>query len=304
MTGVDVALGQLEALVALADEGSFTRAGHLLGLTQSAVSRAIATLERRLGAPVAHRGTSRVALTDLGEQVVVHARRIQGDLDAVAELARRPVGELRVGAVASALVRAVPAAVDRLRAQRPACVVWTVQGDDDELADWYAAGTIDLAVSTWDTQRFTDPGNSQASVTSPSRHRELQDAFLAVLPARHPLASADRVGLRALVEAGVADPGGTCGPQLAAGFTAHGVPWAPAHVVRDAATVLSMSAADITLGVLPALAAPSPPPPRVVLRPLDPPLSRSVYIHHRDTPEAIRLGELLAQPRDARSNIA
>jgi len=112
----------------------------------------------------------------------------------------------------------------------------------------------------------------------------------------HPLATADRVGLRALVEAGVADPGGTCGPQLAAGFTAHGVPWAPAHVVRDAATVLSMAAADITLGVLPALAAPSLPPPKVVLRPLDPPLSRSVYIHYRDTPEATRLGELLAQP--------
>ncbi|WP_236051369.1 LysR family transcriptional regulator substrate-binding protein [Nonomuraea cypriaca] len=121
------------------------------------------------------------------------------------------------------------------------------------------------------------------------------DEFLAVVPRRHPLAGRDRAGLAELVEAGVADPGGTCGPLLAEGFEAHGVEWRPAHVVRDVATVLAMADAGITAGVVPAIAAPRPAPPGVVLLPLDPPLHRTVYIRYRSGDDrAALLAEHLA----------
>ncbi|MEU6720479.1 LysR family transcriptional regulator [Nonomuraea sp. NPDC046802] len=261
---MDIAVGHLEALLALEEHGSFTRAGQALGLTQSAVSRAIAALEHRLGAAVVHRGPSGATLTSVGHEVAAHARAVLEHLRAIEALrGRQP--RLRVGAVASALVRFVPEAAARLGPDRPALVV---QGEDDELAAWLADETIDLAVTTTPCAG----GEEETAIT---------DEFLAVLPRRHPLARRDRVGLADLVAAGVADPGGTCGPLLAAGYAAHGVEWRPAHVVRDVPTVLAMAEAEITAGVVPAIAAPRPAPPGVVLLPLDPPLHRTVYLRHR-----------------------
>lgn len=262
---MDVTIGQAEALLAVEAYGGFTRAGAALGVTQSAVSRAVAALERRLGGPLVHRGRDGATLTELGRRVAAHARPAVDHLRAIEELSTGAAApRLRVGAVASALVRLVPGAVARLRRDWPTGEVLTVQGDDDELAAWLAEETIDLAVTT-------RPG--------PAPY-ELTDPFLAVLPRGHPLARTDRIALADLVAAGVADPGGSCGPLLAAGFAAHGVEWRPDHVVRDVPTVIAMAAAGITAGVTPALAAPDPVPAGVRLLPLDPPLHRTLYIRH------------------------
>lgn len=281
---MDLSVGQIEALIALGEHGSFTRAAQELGLTQSAVSRAIASLERRLGAPVVYRGPGGASLTALGRQAAEHAHAAMRHLHAIQDLAATAdAPQLRVGAVASALVRLVPGALDRLRSDWPASQVLTVQGDDDELAAWLADQTIDLAVTT---QPRDNPRQGQL---------ELTDEFLAVLPRHHWLSRGDRVGLADLITAGVADPGGSCGPLLAAGFAAHGLAWRPDHVVRDVPTVLAMAAAGITAGVTPALAVPCPAPPGVALLPLNPPLHRTLYIRYHDRhTHAKSLAELLA----------
>ncbi|WP_158891597.1 LysR family transcriptional regulator [Amycolatopsis anabasis] len=269
---MELTVRQVEALLALEEHGSFTLAGRALGLTQSAMSRAVAALERRIGGPLVHRGPDGAALTALGRQAAEHARAALGHLRAIEALGgRADAPRLRVGAVASALVRLVPGALVRLTREWPASDVLTVRGDDDELAAWLAADTIDLAVTT----RPRDARDATATEV------ELTDQFLAVLPRHHLLARGDRVGLAEFARAGVADPGGTCGPLLAAGFAAHGVAWRPDHVVRDVATVLAMAAAGITAGVVPALAAPRPAPAGVTLLPLDPPLRRTLYVRHR-----------------------
>ncbi|TCP53986.1 DNA-binding transcriptional LysR family regulator [Tamaricihabitans halophyticus] len=260
----------LEALLAIAEHGSFTRAAQSLGRTQSAVSRAIAGLEHQLGAPVIHRGTDGAVLTELGQQAARHGKLAMHELHAIESLAMRAnAPRLRVGAIASALPRLVPEATSALHRSWPHATVWTVQGDDDELADWLAEETIDLAITS--QPRTADPAEAQLS---------LLDEFLAVVPHQHPLAQSERVPLAALTAAGVADPGGTCGPQLAAGFAANGVPWQPDHLVRDVSTVLAMAKAGITAGVVPALAVPRQPPPGVALRPLDPVLHRQLYVRY------------------------
>ncbi|MEV0057505.1 LysR family transcriptional regulator substrate-binding protein [Saccharopolyspora shandongensis] len=192
--------------------------------------------------------------------------------------------QLRVGAVASALVRLVPNALSLLLSDWPASRVLTVQGDDDELTAWLAADTIDLAVTT----QPCDGG--RAAIEG---QLEIADEFLAVLPRHHPRGSGGRIGLAEIVNAGVADPGGTCGPLLAAEFAARGVRWRPDHVVRDAETVLAMVAAGITAGIVPALAVPSPVPPEVALLPLDPPLHRPVYIRHARNQHAETFARIL-----------
>ncbi|WP_017935885.1 LysR family transcriptional regulator [Nocardioides sp. Iso805N] len=82
---------QLEYFLAVADTGSFTRGAERVGVVQSAVSAAIAQLERQLGAKLLERGYHRVGLTAEGEALLPHARAV---LDAI-ESARDAVGAAR-----------------------------------------------------------------------------------------------------------------------------------------------------------------------------------------------------------------
>ena len=60
-------LGRLAAFVAVADAGSFTAAAERMRMTKSAVSQAVALLERELGAQLLQRSTRKLAITEAGE---------------------------------------------------------------------------------------------------------------------------------------------------------------------------------------------------------------------------------------------
>lgn len=71
----------LQLLVAIADAGSFTAAGARLGLTPSAVSKAVTRVEARLGVRLLQRTTRRVGLTDAGEAYVARGRQLIADFE-------------------------------------------------------------------------------------------------------------------------------------------------------------------------------------------------------------------------------
>ncbi len=75
-------LHELEVFVAVADAGSFTKAGTRLRLSPPAVTRAISALEDRLGARVFSRTTRSLTITDVGQRFLEGARRVLVDLDA------------------------------------------------------------------------------------------------------------------------------------------------------------------------------------------------------------------------------
>lgn len=77
---------ELRALVACAELGSASRAAEALNLTQSAVSRAIRSLEDRLGVRLFLRVRQRLVLSDAGRAMVHDAEAILGDLDASARM--------------------------------------------------------------------------------------------------------------------------------------------------------------------------------------------------------------------------
>ena len=74
-------LHELEVFVAVADAGSFAKAGTRLRLSPPAVTRAISALEDRLGARVFNRTTRSLTITDVGQRFLESARRILTDLD-------------------------------------------------------------------------------------------------------------------------------------------------------------------------------------------------------------------------------
>jgi DNA-binding transcriptional LysR family regulator len=69
-------LGQLKIFLAVIDHGGFRRAAARLYLSQPAVSRHIADLERSLGVGLFHREKGRVWLTAAGERFAERAQRI------------------------------------------------------------------------------------------------------------------------------------------------------------------------------------------------------------------------------------
>ncbi|HZV11313.1 MAG TPA: LysR family transcriptional regulator, partial [Novosphingobium sp.] len=94
----------LALFAAVAQAGSFSAAGRLLGLSPSAVSRAVDRIEARLGVRLLLRSTRALALTAEGRSYLQAARRILADLDdAEQQIADQaaPRGRLRISAALS-----------------------------------------------------------------------------------------------------------------------------------------------------------------------------------------------------------
>ena len=93
-------LSGIATFVAVARAASFTQAGEILGISKSAVGKAEARLEQRLGVKLFHRTTRRLALTADGEAYfAVCARALEGIAEAQSSLGTLlmvPAGRLRV----------------------------------------------------------------------------------------------------------------------------------------------------------------------------------------------------------------
>lgn len=93
-------LSGIATFVAAARAASFTQAGEVLGISRSAVGRAVARLEQRVGVKLFHRTTRRLSLTADGEAYfAVCARALEGIAEAEGALGSRlaePAGRLRI----------------------------------------------------------------------------------------------------------------------------------------------------------------------------------------------------------------
>lgn len=98
-------LRQLRCLVAVADNGTFTDAAIELGVSQAAVSRAVAALEAELGVTLLHRTTRRVEVSGIGQSVLARARRILAEVAELHRAVEETRSELRLGYAWSALGR-------------------------------------------------------------------------------------------------------------------------------------------------------------------------------------------------------
>jgi LysR family transcriptional regulator for metE and metH len=91
---VKLEIRHLRLLTAVAEEGSVTRAGRRLHLTQSALSHQLRDAEEKLGTPLFLRLGRKMLLTPAGEQMLGSARRVLAELHA----AEAQVGDLNGGA--------------------------------------------------------------------------------------------------------------------------------------------------------------------------------------------------------------
>jgi DNA-binding transcriptional LysR family regulator len=96
-------LDDLQALLAVGREQSFTKAAAKLGVSQSALSQTIRQLEARLGVRLLTRTTRSVSPTEAGERLMRTAgprfEEIEAELAALSELREKPAGTIRITAM-------------------------------------------------------------------------------------------------------------------------------------------------------------------------------------------------------------
>ncbi|MXM68591.1 LysR family transcriptional regulator [Streptomyces sp. HUCO-GS316] len=143
-------LRQLEYLVAVAEEASFTKAAARVFVTQPCVSAQIRRLERELGRDLLDRGGRTVRLTGVGAAVLPHARAVlaavDGVRDAVENVSGVVQGQVALGSVASSLSLRLPELVADFSERYPAVEISLSEGSTEQLVDAVRAGRIDVAV--------------------------------------------------------------------------------------------------------------------------------------------------------------
>ena len=120
---MDNRLGEMEAFLQVVRQGSFAAAAKALRQTPSAVSRAVARLEARLGVALLRRTTRSLTLTPEGEAYRDQAADLMAELDAIerrlTRLSAEPSGRLRVNASVPYGTHVVLPVLPRFLAQYP-----------------------------------------------------------------------------------------------------------------------------------------------------------------------------------------
>lgn len=239
---------QLQYLIALDDEGSFTRAAEHAHVAQPALSRQIQKLERELGLPLVDRTTRRVALTAAGHEVVAAARRALGELEALkqslCQTTKLLQGSVTIGVTQTPGPMDIPRELAAFSRRYPGVELIVREGLSVSLAAELREDRLDVAVVS--------------GINSRERH-QLQfepcrvECLVALLPAEHRLASRQRLSIADLRnERFVSFPPGATIRQAVdrAAAKAAFVPRASIET-NDAGRAMSLVAEGLGVAVLP-----------------------------------------------------
>jgi DNA-binding transcriptional LysR family regulator len=188
-------LRHLRYFVAVAEEGTFTRAAARVHVAQPGVSAQIRQLERELGQPLLDRSGRRVRLTDAGAAALPHARAAlaaaAGVKDAVDELAGLVRGHITIGTVTSLSSDGgfdLPALLAAYHRDHPNVEITLSAADSDTLIRSLRDGRLDLGVLGLGS---TAPEDLDVRVV-------VTEPLVAVVSPAHPLAGKATVTLAAL----------------------------------------------------------------------------------------------------------
>ncbi len=143
-------LYQLETFRAVAREQSFTRAGEFLGLTQPAVTRQIAALERELGVDLIERRGRTFGLTAAGRLVEEQAAQVLAAAEQLKsrllELANPRSGEVSVSCVTTVGLHTLPSLIEEFGSRYPEVRVRVWSGRMDGVIERLLTGRADIGL--------------------------------------------------------------------------------------------------------------------------------------------------------------
>ncbi len=209
-------LRQLQALVAIADHGSFSAAASSLRTVQSNVSTHVARLERELGVQLVDRHGA--VLTEEGVAVVERARRVAAEIDAcvadVASMRSELVGTVHLGMIGTTARWLAPLLLERTSTDHAGVRLVIGDGTSSTLEPQLVSGAIDAAIL-----------NLPQSSPDLTERALFEEDLILVVAADHPLAQrreievSDLDGLPMLLPA----PGSTFRAEIDEATRARGV---------------------------------------------------------------------------------
>lgn len=177
-----VTLRELRLLVSVARAGSILKAANEVGLTQPAVSKAIADLESTFGVQLFDRNNRGVTATPQGEILLRRATAVFDELrqaaDELQSLANADLGELRLAGTPAMCAGLLPHAIGTVRGRRPGCRFQVAELESGKLAAEVAARSVDLGIG-----REHAPGSAELAFEP-----LFQDRLFIVAGTQHPLA--------------------------------------------------------------------------------------------------------------------
>ena len=176
---------QLRYFVAVAETGNFTRAAEKSYISQPSLSQQILNLEEEVGKTLFHRLGRKVTLTDDGQVLLEHARRIIGEADyALRELKEDSSRGYRVavGAIPSVAHFFIPAVVAHCRANDVRIKLRSYEAFTSTVISSVVEGELDWGIIA------QPPGDARIE-----SRRLYTEPLLLVLGQGHPLADASQV---------------------------------------------------------------------------------------------------------------
>jgi len=159
----------VQAFVAVAELGGFSRAAATLHITQTALTRRIQKLEHYLGLQLLARTTRRVEMTAVGREFLPQARSIVQDMTLAVErlkdMSQRAVGQVVLACIPSMTTHVLPAWIREYAAQHPDNRIRLHDGSSNEVRQAVLGGKAELGVAVQgeahpdliETVLFADP---------------------------------------------------------------------------------------------------------------------------------------------------
>jgi len=264
-------LDQLGTFVKIIETGSFSAAAGKLGLTQPAVSLQIRQLEKRLGAALIERVGRKVRPTAAGTELLGHADRIDAAvssaLESVARHSSETIGHVRLGTDNTVTIFLLPPVLGALRKRYPNLEITVSTGNAADIVKAVEENRIDLALATL-------PVSGRALEVSPV----INDAIVAI--ARHDMLLPQRLTAPNLAKLPLllSQPG-SASRRITDRWFARGDATAnPAMSLGSAEAIKAMAIAGLGCGILPEMAVGREGHKDLAIRPLSPPLHRTLGV--------------------------
>ncbi|BDI79311.1 LysR family transcriptional regulator [Enterobacter hormaechei] len=273
---MNYSLRQLRVFVTVAQARSFSRAGEMIGLSQSAVSHSVKELETQIGVKLLDRTTREVVLTEAGHQLATRLERLLDELNStlrdVGRLGQQLSGTVRVAASQTISAHLIPQCIAESNHRYPDIDFVLHDRPQQWVLESIRQGDVDFGI-------VIDPG----AVSDLECEVVLSEPFLLLCRDDDPLASLSQVAWQALQGANLVlqDYASGSRPLIDAALAAQGVKATIVQEIGHPATLFPMVEAGIGISVLPALALPLPQGSRLTVKRFLPCIERQLMLVRR-----------------------